>query len=109
MFFDGSVPSSVLFKVAAQVQGVKTNLVQTYNLHLCSSATIKNALALGILFQKWRHGTEEKKKIIKIQKVSVPVPETTNLKPGTKIVPFDEPTQTPEMSDIYNISARGDV
>ena len=37
------------------------------------------------------------------------MPETTNLKPGTKIVPLNRPTKTLEMSDIYNISARGDV
>ena len=31
------------------------------------------------------------------------MPETTNLKLGTKIVQFYRPTQMPEMVDIYNI------
>ncbi len=81
------VLSSCILQVAAQVQGVKTNLVQTYNLHLCKSATIKNAR----FSKSGGTGTEEKKKIIKIQKVSTPMPETTNLKLGTKIVQLNRP------------------
>ena len=46
---------------------------------------------------------QRKKRNLKIQKVSAPMPETTNLKLGTKIVQFYRPTQMPEMVDIYNI------
>ncbi len=33
------------------------------------------------------------------------MPETTNLKLGTKIVQFIRPTPTPDIVDIYNILA----
>ena len=55
-------------------------VVQTYFLHLCKSATIKNTR----FSKSGGTGAEEKKKIIKIQKVSTPMPDNHKSETGYK-------------------------